>query len=267
MKASFLFQKYLILLGLTAFWFYFDYIADNAIFQIFQIFRHVSKSSHAIADVCACMCAADMGLARSIRPGALNVSSVTSIAGTNGYMDVHYQTTGRYDVMCDAYSMGVTVLVTLTGWPAVDSALGHIVGRCEVEESAVMSIADGRAQWPEAVAIELHTIGMGLVKANRARRMTVPDARERLQVLVESHLRPADAPDTVERECVVCMSAPRTLRFSECGHSALCRGCAGQFMQRARPICPHCRGAVSQQGLIESDDVAREPTFVRPLRA
>jgi hypothetical protein len=47
-----------------------------------------------------------MGLSRSIRPGALNVSSVTSIAGTNGYMDVHYQTTGRYDVMCDAYSMG-----------------------------------------------------------------------------------------------------------------------------------------------------------------
>ena len=111
-------------------------------------------------------------------------------------------------------------------------------------------------------------MGMGLVKTDpRARRMTVPDARARLQVLVESHLRPADAPDTVERECVVCMSAPRALRFSECGHSALCRGCAGQFMQRARPICPYCRTAVSQQELIESDDVAREPTFVRPLRA
>jgi hypothetical protein len=207
-----------------------------------------------------------MGLARSIRSGALSVSSVTSIAGTNGYMDLHYQTTGRYDVMCDAYSMGVTVLVTLTGWPAVDSA-GHIVGRCEVDESAVGSIADERAQWPEAVAIELHTIGMGLVRANRARRMTVPDARARLQALVEAHMRAADAPDTVERECVLCMSAPRALRFSRCGHSALCRGCAGPFMQRARPICPYCREPVSQQELIESDDVAREPTFVRPLRA
>ena len=138
------------------------------------------------------------------RPGAVNVSSVNSIAGTNGYMDVHYQTTGRYDVMCDAYSMGVTVLATLTGWPAVDSALGHIVGRREVEESDVGSIADERAQWLEAVAIELHTIGMGLVKGNRARRMTVPDARAQLQVLVESHLRAADAPDTVESECVSC---------------------------------------------------------------
>ena len=70
-----------------------------------------------------------MGLARSIRSGALNVTSVTSIAGTNGYIDVHYQQTGRYDVMCDAYSMGVTVLVTLTGWPAVDADVGHIVDR------------------------------------------------------------------------------------------------------------------------------------------
>ena len=209
-----------------------------------------------------------MGLARSIRSGALNVTSVTSIAGTNGYIDVHYQQTGRYDVMCDAYSMGVTVLVTLTGWPAVDADVGHIVDRCYVEESDVGSIADERAQWPGAVAIELHKIGMGLVKADpRARRMTVPDARARLQALVETHLRAADAPDTVERECVWCMSAPRALRFSECGHSALCRGCAGPFMQRARPSCPYCRSPVSQQGLIESDDVAREPTFVRPLRA
>jgi hypothetical protein len=209
-----------------------------------------------------------MGLARSIRPGALNATSVTTIAGTNGYIDRHYEHTGRYDVMCDAYSMGVTVLVTLTGWPALDAAVGHIVDRCYVEEdSDVRSIADEGAQWPDAVAIELHKIGMGLVEANRARRMTVPDARARLQVLVEAHLRAADAPDTVERECVVCMSAPRAFRFSECGHSSLCRGCAGPFMQRARPSCPHCRSPVSQQGLIESDDVAREPTFVRPLRA
>jgi hypothetical protein len=178
------------------------------------------------ADVCACVCVTDMGLARSIWPGALNATSVTTIAGTNGYIDRHYEHTGRYDVMCD----------------------------------------EG-AQWPDAVAIELHKIGMGLVEANRARRMTVPDARARLQVLVEAHLRAADAPDTVERECVVCMSAPRALRFSVCGHSALCRGCAGPFMQRARASCPHCRSLVSQQGLIESDDVAREPTFMRPLRA
>jgi hypothetical protein len=204
-----------------------------------------------------------------MRPGALNATSVTSIAGTNGYIDGHYEHTGRYDVMCDAYSMGVTVLVTLTGWPAVDVAVGHIVDRCCVEEDSDWgSVADERAKWPLAAAIELHKIGMGLVKVNpRARRMTVPDARARLQALVEAHLRAADAPDTLERECVVCMSATRALRFSECGHSALCRGCAGPFMQRARPDCPHCRSPVSQQGLIESDDVAREPTFVRPLRA
>jgi hypothetical protein len=215
-----------------------------------------------------------MGLARSIRPGALNTTSVTTIAGTNGYIDRHYEHTGRYDVMCDTYSMGVAVLVTLTGWPAVDAAVGHIMDRYYVEEdSDVRFITDERAQWPDAVAIELHKIGMGLVKADpRAQSMTVSDARARLQVtvLAEAHLRAADAPDTVERECVVCMSAARALRFSECGHSVLCRGCAGPFMQRARqasPSCPHCRSPMSQQGLLESDDVAREPTCLRLLRA
>jgi hypothetical protein len=61
-----------------------------------------------------CCGSTDMGLSHSIRQGALNVTSVTSIDGTNGYIDGHYQQTGRYDVMCDAYSMGVTVLVTLS---------------------------------------------------------------------------------------------------------------------------------------------------------
>ena len=43
--------------------------------------------------------------------------------------------------------MGVTVLVTLTGWPAVDADVGHIVDRYYEEESYVGSITDERAQW------------------------------------------------------------------------------------------------------------------------
>jgi hypothetical protein len=44
--------------------------------------------------------------------------------------------------------------------------MGHIVDRCYVEESDVGSMTDERAQWAGAVAIELHKIGMGLVKAD-----------------------------------------------------------------------------------------------------
>jgi hypothetical protein len=77
-----------------------------------------------------------MGLTPCIRPDTLNVTSLTSIAGTNGYIDGHYEHTVRYDVMCDTYSMGVTVLVTFTGCSAVDVDVGHIVDRCCVEEDS-----------------------------------------------------------------------------------------------------------------------------------
>ncbi len=55
-----------------------------------------------------------MCVLHSIRSGVLNVTSVTSTVGTNDYIDRYYEHTDRYDVMCDSYSMGVTVFVTLT---------------------------------------------------------------------------------------------------------------------------------------------------------
>jgi hypothetical protein len=51
------------------------------------------------------------------------------------------------------------------------------------------------------------------------------------------------------------------------GHSALCRGCLGLFMQQARPVCLICRQRVTQETLIMSDTMASEVTFVRPVRA
>ena len=51
------------------------------------------------------------------------------------------------------------------------------------------------------------------------------------------------------------------------GHSALCRGCVGPFMRREAPICLICRRPATQEGLVVSDAVAREVTFVRPVRA
>ena len=159
----------------------------------------------------------------------------------------------------------MTLLVLLTRWPAADPRQGPIVGRCEVEsDEEVMCLADKGAQWPRAVAIELHKVARDLIKRNRSRRITITAARQRLESLVEAHLQPAPA-DALERECILCMSAPRHVRF-ECGHSAMCRSCVVAFMQRARPVCPHCRRRVTQAGLIVSDDVAHEDTFIQPLR-
>ena len=93
---------------------------------------------------------ADMGLARVQRPAAAHLTTATSIAGTNGYLDDYYLTTGRFDEIADAYAVGVTLLVLLSGSAAVDPVQGHIVGRCDVDD--VREVADERAQWPSAVA-------------------------------------------------------------------------------------------------------------------
>ena len=90
----------------------------------------------------------------------------------------------------------------------------------------VSEVTDERAQWPSAVAEELHKVGMDLVKRIRARRITLSTALQRLQQLVDANPAPASAPEVVvERECMMCMSAPQHVRF-RCGHSALCRSCS-----------------------------------------
>jgi serine/threonine protein kinase len=154
---------------------------------------------------------ADMGLSRAQRPGAAHLTTTTSIAGTIGYLDDYYQNGGRFDEKADGYAVGVTLLVLLMGRPAVVEG-EHIIGRCDVED--VSEVADERAQWPSAVAEEVHKVGMDLVKQNRARRITLSTALHRLQQLVDAHPAPALEPEVVvERECMMCLSAPRHVRF------------------------------------------------------
>ena len=218
---------------------------------------------------------ADMGLARAQRPAAAHLTTMTTVAGTHGFVDEHYTHTGQFDEACDGFAMGVTLLVLLTRLPAVDPVHGPIDGRCDVDDAdEVMALADAAAQWPRAVAVAVHRAAMGLVRRNRGRRIAVAEARACLERVAQdnaAHMPPVPpggaggAQGSVERECIVCMSAPRHVRFG-CGHSAMCRGCVDAFMRRPRPACPHCRRPVSLGELVVSDDVAREDTFVLPLR-
>jgi len=106
---------------------------------------------------------------------------------------------------------------------------------------------------------------MALVKRNRQRRITVQQAKERVQSLADVHL-PSAPPeyDIMERECILCMSAPRHVRFA-CGHSTLCQRCLDPFLRTHQPVCPYCREPVARSGMVQSDAVANEDTFVRPL--
>ena len=38
------------------------------------------------------------------------------------------------------------------------------------------------------------------------------------------------------------------------------------YLQRPDPVCTLCRAPVALEGLIEGEAVARQDTFVRPLR-
>jgi len=210
----------------------------------------------------------DLGLARQQRPAAHHITTMTTIAGTNGFMDDNYLTTGQFDDAADCYAMGICILVTLTGLPALDPVRGKLDGRCDIRDNArIVALADEQAQWPREVVIMVHEVGMALVMRNRDDRMKVWQAKERLQSIIDEYIPPAPpAHESVERECTICMSAPRYVRFGECGHSALCQGCLDPFMRRPQPVCPVCRSPVTRGGLIASDGVANQNTFVLPLQ-
>jgi len=177
------------------------------------ILHHDLKPSNILLDLDGHARLADMGLARAQRPEAAHLTTSMTIYGTNGYVDGHYQATGQYDMSSDGFSLGVTLLELLTGWPALDRVRGRITDRCSELDDA-SEVADERAQWPRAVADEMHKVGMDLVKPNRARRITLSAALQRLQQLVDAHRAPASAPeDLVGRECMICQEAPRHVRF------------------------------------------------------
>jgi hypothetical protein len=104
-------------------------------------------------------------------------------------LDDYYLTTGRFDAHTNhapfrSLTVGVTLLVLLSGSAAFDPVQGHIIGRCDVDD--VSEVADERAQWPSAVAQEAHKVRMDLVKRNRARRITLSTALQQLQQLVDA---------------------------------------------------------------------------------
>ena len=67
----------------------------------------------------------------------------------------------------------------------------------------------------------------------------------------------------IERECVICMSEPREVRFS-CGHAVCCRQCAESLLALGHP-CPTCRSSD-----ITTADVGVavnvQPTYVQQRR-
>ena len=198
------------------------------------------------------------------------------LKGTIGYLDPIYMQTGMFTVHADAYAMGITMLVSLTGLDAQPA-----MRRCEAlleDPNRVASYVDSRAGWPTTTAVggssssggsadgseasiggRLVKLIVGLVCGGVRRRMLLDTALTTLEDLCEdANLRPgvsdtsdtgassSSGPDagmdgeeaTGPKECVICMSAPRELRFA-CGHLACCAECTDALCATEGQRCPY----------------------------
>ena len=113
---------------------------------------------------------------------------------------------------------------------------------------------------------------VGLVCGGLRRRMPFEKVVTRLEELAEdANLRPgvsdADVPQMPlrARECVICMAAPRNVRFA-CGHLTCCTDCTNSLLatenQRLpQNMCPTCRARIVVIG--SGPELAFEATFIQ----
>jgi len=203
---------------------------------------------------------ADCGLARPMLAGQGTMAAYSTRlgeVGTPGYIDPEYIKSGQYHRYSDVYAMGITILQAITGRAArwTENNLADFV--YDNQENHAL-VADQAAEWPAEWLPPLIALGLNCTETGRGaarRRPTVPDCIA--EVLRITELPPLPPPPVEQRECMVCLEAPRlTNRFLPCQHAACCNDCAQVMM--AQGHCPICRRAIDsvQEGTFES-------TFIR----
>jgi hypothetical protein len=161
-----------------------------------------------------------------------------------------------YTTQADAYAMGITMLVCLTGKEAV-----HAMRTCnEMLEtpSRAFEYADARAEWPSHdTSTRLAQVIQGIVSGERPTQRTpfdqavaeIDELADELR-LTEERRSAASAAigPRVAKECRICMAAPRGVRFA-CGHLVCCEACvddllATEFQRVPQNRCPTCRSRI-----------------------
>ncbi|EOD04404.1 hypothetical protein EMIHUDRAFT_453901 [Emiliania huxleyi CCMP1516] len=195
---------------------------------------------------------ADVGLARAAEATAGQVSHLSTqrIFGKPGYMDPIISLDGQASQLTDGFALGITLLVALTGRGAL-GLLNECYDALEEPDTAE-GIAAADAGWSAAQAEELARLVVGLAYERKRKRMPLADALPRLEAMTEAAGEMAASPPPslagavaaeadadAERQCDLCWSAPRSVRFA-CGHALYCEACVPRVLERDTN-CPTCR--------------------------
>jgi len=160
---------------------------------------------------------ADVGLARELQGGPTHAAT-QRIIGTTGFIDPLYSESGQFSELTDGYAMGVSLLMCLGGRPAI-AVVNHFGAALQDKEqrrAPAANFTDRTAEWPPHVAKEALKVVRGLMWSRIAsRRMVLSQALSKLEHIANSEgVLPGIADDQEEaRSCVICMSAPRSVRF------------------------------------------------------
>mmetsp|Transcript_15710 Transcript_15710/g.24404 ORF Transcript_15710/g.24404 Transcript_15710/m.24404 type:complete len:101 (+) Transcript_15710:2001-2303(+) len=100
-----------------------------------------------------------------------------------------------------------------------------------------------------------------MIRVPRGDRISVEGALEKMKSCFSGANQPI-LPVNTERDCMLCLSAPRTARLV-CGHSVCCNECLLLLQRRRKPQCLVCRADLEIQEVRVG--VANEDTFLLPI--
>ncbi|XP_078155686.1 U-box domain-containing protein 70-like [Carex rostrata] len=127
----------------------------------------------------------DFGISRFIKQSNTNTTvfyRTIHPAGTFGYFDPEFLSTGELTPKSDVYSFGIIVLRLLTGKPAMNIAS---LVRESMRTGTLQSIVDKSAgKWPFDLAKKLAKLGLKCVDLNRKRRLDMSQVWATIEPLV-----------------------------------------------------------------------------------
>ena len=154
----------------------------------------------------------DTGFAKAAQKSGDRNGATTSVwggAGSQGYCEDALRTP---DEQTEAYSVGVTLLVVLTGHDPVDieeaccEACEDIDENIRFEDISVERLAQSGAGWPAVVAGKIKQLYLQLTLKRRAKRLALATLLQSLQALLEADgsVTPTEsvgngAPDTLPK--------------------------------------------------------------------